>query len=71
VAVTKIHDVQGNGSASPLINQTVTIEGVVVGDFQQAGGLGGFYVEEEDPDQDADPATSEGVFVFNSTVVAG
>ena len=44
--------------------------GVVVGDFQQSGGLSGFYLEEEDFDQDQDSSTSEGVFVFNSTAVA-
>ncbi len=25
----------------------------------------GFFVQEEDADADADPATSEGIFVFN------
>ncbi|MGH8926199.1 MAG: ExeM/NucH family extracellular endonuclease [Acidimicrobiia bacterium] len=70
VAITKIHAVQGSGGSTPIPNATVTIEGVVVGDFQQSGGLGGFYVQEEDPDQDGDPITSEGIFVFNSTAVA-
>ena len=32
--VTPIHEVQGDGDASPLVGQTVTVEGVVVGDFQ-------------------------------------
>jgi predicted extracellular nuclease len=62
---TLIHDVQGNGAASPLVGNTVTIEGVVVGDFQSPGGLGGFFVQEEDADADADVATSEGIFVFD------
>ncbi|MGH8958891.1 MAG: ExeM/NucH family extracellular endonuclease [Acidimicrobiia bacterium] len=70
VAITKIHAVQGNGSVSPIINTNVTVEGVVVGDFQQSGGFSGFYLQEEDLDQDQDPTTSEGVFVFNSTAVA-
>ncbi len=59
----RIHDVQGNTAATPIPNQQVTLEGVVVGDYQAAGGLGGYYLEEEDVDQDADPATSEGIFV--------
>ena len=43
-----------------------TIEGVVVGDYQGPGQFSGFYVQEEDADADADPATSEGIFVFNT-----
>ena len=37
---------------------------MVVGDFQGSSGLGGFFLQEEDADFDADPATSEGVFVY-------
>jgi predicted extracellular nuclease/methionine-rich copper-binding protein CopC len=64
--VTPIHDIQGNGLSSPIAGSTVSIEGTVVGDYQQAGGFGGFYVEEEDVEADADPATSEGLFVFST-----
>ncbi|WP_353674753.1 ExeM/NucH family extracellular endonuclease [Synechocystis sp. LKSZ1] len=65
--ITKIHDIQGSSSSSPLANATVTIEGIVVGDFEGASpALRGFYVQEEDADADADPATSEGIFVFNN-----
>ncbi len=63
-----ISEVQGDGFDSPLNGSAVIIEGVVVGDFQGndfAGDqLGGFFLQEETSDQDADPATSEGVFVF-------
>ncbi len=45
----------------------VTIEGVVVGDYQGPGQFGGYYVQEEDAQADADPSTSEGIFVFNSS----
>jgi predicted extracellular nuclease len=48
------------------VGTTVVVEGVVVGDFQGPAGLNGFYVQEEDGHADADPATSEGVFVFDS-----
>jgi len=67
--LTRIHDVQGSGASSPLVGQTVTVEGVVVGDFQTQGSgeLRGFFLEEEDADADADPQTSEGIFVFCST----
>ena len=62
---TKIHDVQGSGLASPIVGTGVTIEGVVVGDYQaRPAEFGGYYLQEEAADADANPATSEGVFVF-------
>ena len=44
----------------------------MVGDFQDGpsgtnGDLNGFFVQEEDADADADPLTSEGIFVFNGS----
>ena len=66
-----IHEVQGPGDASPIEGQVVTIEGIVVGDFQTIvtgeptdEPLDGFFVQEEDSDADGDPSTSEGIFVF-------
>ncbi len=59
-----IHEIQGSGSASPLVGTGAIIEGVVTGDYQGYPGLGGFYVQEEDGDADADASTSEGIFVF-------
>ena len=67
VTVTPIHDVQGATDASPLVGQTVTVEGVVVGDYQLSSQFSGFYVQEEDADADGNPATSEGVFVFGGS----
>jgi predicted extracellular nuclease len=65
---TFIHDIQGSGSTSPMVGATnVVIEGIVVGDYQGAGQFSGFFVQEEDADADADPATSEGIFVFNTS----
>jgi predicted extracellular nuclease len=64
---TRVHDVQGNGAATPISGQVVTIEGVVVGDYQAPGQFSGYYLQEEDVDADADPATSEGLFVFNTS----
>ncbi len=66
-AATPIHAIQGDGASSPLAGDVVVVEGIVVGDYQQPGGFGGFYVQEEDSDADADPATSEGIFVFAPT----
>lgn len=65
---TFIHDIQGSGSLSPMNGATgVVIEGIVVGDYQLTSQFRGFHVQEEDADADADPATSEGIFVFNNS----
>jgi hypothetical protein len=75
VAVTTmIHDIQGSGLTSPLEGQTVAIEGIVTADFQDGaagtdGDLDGYYVQEEDADVDGDPATSEGILVYDPTTV--
>lgn len=62
-----IHVIQGTGAESECVGATVTIEGVVIGDYEGAApALSGFYVQEEDGDQDSDPLTSEGIFVFNA-----
>lgn len=64
---TFIHDIQGNGASSPEVGNTHVIEGVVVGDFQDTSTqLSGFFVQEEDADTDADPTTSEGIFVYDN-----
>lgn len=64
--LTSISSVQGTGHISPMANQAVTVRGVVVGDFQNTGTtsvkLNGFFVQQLVPD--ADPLTSEGVFVY-------
>lgn len=63
-AVThQIGAVQGSGATSPVEGQTVTVAGVVVGDFQDPGQLGGVFVQ--DADGDGDAATSDGIFVFD------
>lgn len=62
---TPIHDVQGPGAVSPLAGSQVTVEGVVVGDFQGSAGLAGFFLQARDAERDSDPLTSEGVFVFD------
>jgi uncharacterized repeat protein (TIGR01451 family) len=62
--LSKIHDVQGNGAATPIPGATVSVEGVVTANFQGASKLQGFFLQEEDADADADPNTSEGIFIF-------
>ncbi len=65
---TMIHDINevgANGlpSADPAqVGQRVSVEGVVTANFLD--GLSGIFVQEEDEDADADPTTSEGIFVF-------
>lgn len=61
-----IHDVQGNGS-SVAITSVVTVEAIVVGDFQTNNQLRGFFIQEEDSDADTNNSTSEGIFVFCSS----
>ncbi|MEO0824678.1 MAG: ExeM/NucH family extracellular endonuclease [Cyanobacteria bacterium J06642_9] len=72
VAITSISAIQGNGASSPIEGQQVTIEAVVVGDFQDGsagtdGDLNGFFVQEQDVDADADATTSEGLFIFDGS----
>lgn len=64
----QIAEVQGGGGATPLAGQTVRVEGVVTADFQRADQLKGFFVQ--DPTPDADPRTSDGLFVYSTTDVA-
>lgn len=64
----EIGAVQGGGAASPVQGQTVTVEGVVVGDFQDQGQLGGVFLQ--DVDGDDDPMTSDGIFVHDPAAAA-
>ena len=59
--VTLISAIQGDGATTPLGGETHSVEAVVT---RLAPGLNGFYVQEEPADQDANPLTSEGLFVF-------
>lgn len=61
-ALTPIHDIQGNGNSSPLVSVPVTTRGIVTGVKTN-----GFFIQEPDASVDADPNTSEGIFVFTSS----
>ncbi len=65
-AATAIHDIQGSGAASPLLGQVHTVDAVVVADFQGVTSIRGFFLEEPVAEHDGDPATSEGLFVFDN-----
>jgi predicted extracellular nuclease len=67
---TQISSVQGSGDSTPLFAQTVTVEGVVVGGYQQSTQLRGFFLQEETWDEDGVAETSEGVFVFSGSTPA-
>ena len=58
----RIHAIQGAG-ATVVRTDRVAVDAIVIGDFQGAEQLQGFFLEEEDVDQDLDPATSEGIFI--------
>ncbi|KAA1417004.1 ExeM/NucH family extracellular endonuclease [Nocardioides humilatus] len=61
-AATAIADVQGTGSASPMVGDTVTVEGVVTATYP-TGGFNGFYIQTAGAD--TTPGASDGVFVFS------
>jgi uncharacterized protein len=64
-AAVRIHDIQGGTRLSPYAGQQVTdVTGIVTG-VRGYGSSRGFWMQ--DPTPDADPATSEGVFVFTSS----
>ena len=60
--LTPVSAVQGSGDASPLVGQRVVVEAVVTSLITSRDAVDGFYVQERVAD--ADPATSEGVYVF-------
>ncbi len=61
---THIYTIQGNGETTPIPG-VVTTQGLVVGDHEgPSPTLRGFYLQ--DLSGDGDPATSDGIFVFNA-----
>jgi predicted extracellular nuclease len=64
VVEKEIFEIQGNGLASPYAGQTVLTKNNVV----TAVGADGFFIQ--DPTPDADPETSDGLYVFTGSVPA-
>ncbi|HVF87116.1 MAG TPA: lamin tail domain-containing protein, partial [Pyrinomonadaceae bacterium] len=63
VTLTAIHTIQGGGATSPLVGQSVATSGVVT-----LLRNNGFFLQTPDAEADSDPNTSQGIFVFTSTV---
>lgn len=63
VTTLPIHAIQGSGARSPVENQPVATRGIVTGRKNN-----GFFIQTPDGEDDGDPATSEGLFVFTSSL---
>jgi predicted extracellular nuclease len=66
---TGVSAIQGTGTTSPFEGQTVTVSGVVTGDFQEDDGdtrrnLRGFYIQGT---PDGNVESSDGIFVFDGS----
>ncbi len=70
---TLISAVQGSGASSPVVNATVTVEGIVTADMNADKQLGGVFIQSLPADNDGNPATSEGLFLYttNTTFTTG
>ncbi len=65
LSFTPIYDIQGSGATVALPGSQTT-QGVVVGDYEgPSPALRGFFIQ--DPVGDGDPATSDGIFVFEGS----
>jgi predicted extracellular nuclease len=61
----RIHDIQGTTRLSPLVGKQVSdVPGIVTG-VRSFGSSQGFFFQ--DPSPDADPRTSEGIFVYTGS----
>ncbi|MBD7923597.1 lamin tail domain-containing protein [Xanthomonas bonasiae] len=57
-----IHSIQGSGARSPLVGQVVATSGIVT-----ARRSAGFFLQAPDAEADADPQTSEGIYVYTGS----
>jgi hypothetical protein len=63
-----IHSIQGNQVMSPVVGELVEVEARLSAKF--IDGLGGFFLVSEPGSEDADPASSEGIFVRHAEKLA-
>ena len=61
----KIGAIQGTGTASPEVGNTVTTKGVVTGRT-----TAGFFIQEAPADSDGNPLTSDGIYVYTNSAPA-
>ncbi len=69
VPLSAIHDIQGAAHLSPMVNQQVHTTGIVTAIDTTNGsspGTVGFWIQ--DPNADANHATSEAIFVYTGTI---
>lgn len=67
---TPIHQIQGHQDRSELVGRTVRVKGLVSGVYQGENSLKGFFLITPTSEQDNQPETSEGIFIYNMTPVA-
>ncbi len=60
--LSAIHAIQGAGTTSPVVGQFIATRGIVTGVK-----FNGFFIQTPDAEADADPLTSQGLFVFTSS----
>lgn len=63
IATLKIHEIQGAGMESPYAGQRVQ----TIGNIVTARGPAGFFMQTKDNEADADPLTSEGIYVYTAS----
>jgi hypothetical protein len=64
---TLISEIQGEGQGTDMDGDTVTVQGVVTGDFtNNSGSQNGFYIQQQEDEYDGNPATSEGIFIYEA-----
>jgi predicted extracellular nuclease len=71
VTLTQIHTIQGSGDTTPIPGNAFTTGIVTLLRTSSNAGAGvasGFFLQTPDANADADPNTSEGIFVFTSSV---
>lgn len=61
----RIGAIQGSGALSPVLGRTVEVEAIISARFLD--GLGGFFIASAPDEADANPETSEGIFVRYET----
>lgn len=64
LTLTEISRIQGDKKFSPYVNKKVTVEGVVIGDFQKSNELKGYFIQSINPDKNKH--TSNGLFIKDS-----